>query len=447
MENSNLNQKNNQIIDIPEDFLCPITRELMEDPVITGDGHSYEKAAIEEWFRNSLNSPLTNKELNPKNIIPNITLKKAINYFKENIRKFHLKNQIKECLIEANKITQIINDQQLIQKKQTSIVNKVILAMNKKNNQNSEKQFYLEQSKKLFKIKEIIDTLIKSIAYEDELKAEKKKIIELEKQSIEEKKKIIDLEKQCIDQTIIISVMQKRIEELENINVPNQRNNEMIKLDLQPNLIIQNIRQQNEVVEALPYEHKYSWIKTYTEAELYLSDNNIGSNPDDLKHLADGIRNNKTITKLYLYQNNIGSSPDNLKYLADGIGNNKTITVLDLSENNIGTNPDDLKYLADGIRNNTSITELYLSHNKIGSNPDDLKYLADGIRNNTSITELNLYQNNIGSNPDNLKYLADGIRNNTSITVLYLSENNIGSNPDNLKYIDEMKKKGLAVYH
>lgn len=30
-------------------FLCPITQQIMEDPVMTDDGHSYERDAIEQW--------------------------------------------------------------------------------------------------------------------------------------------------------------------------------------------------------------------------------------------------------------------------------------------------------------------------------------------------------------------------------------------------------------
>ena len=31
-------------------FLCPITREVMRNPVIAADGHTYERASIERWF-------------------------------------------------------------------------------------------------------------------------------------------------------------------------------------------------------------------------------------------------------------------------------------------------------------------------------------------------------------------------------------------------------------
>ena len=32
-------------------MICPITQEIMQDPVVTVcDGHSYERQAIEDWF-------------------------------------------------------------------------------------------------------------------------------------------------------------------------------------------------------------------------------------------------------------------------------------------------------------------------------------------------------------------------------------------------------------
>jgi hypothetical protein len=37
----------------PNNFLCPITLELMRDPVLAKDGHTYERKAIEDWFGQS----------------------------------------------------------------------------------------------------------------------------------------------------------------------------------------------------------------------------------------------------------------------------------------------------------------------------------------------------------------------------------------------------------
>jgi len=39
-------------------FLCPITHELMTDPVIDPDGNSYERSAIENWLKENSTSPI-----------------------------------------------------------------------------------------------------------------------------------------------------------------------------------------------------------------------------------------------------------------------------------------------------------------------------------------------------------------------------------------------------
>ena len=57
--------------------------EIMEDPVITCDGYTFEKKIIEDWFRRGKNTnPLTNIRLNSTALTPNITLKKLIREFK-----------------------------------------------------------------------------------------------------------------------------------------------------------------------------------------------------------------------------------------------------------------------------------------------------------------------------------------------------------------------------
>ncbi len=63
---------------VPNDFLCPITGEIMQSPVICTDGHSYEKSAISEWFKRSDRSPKTGLPLVNKTLIPNIALRNAI---------------------------------------------------------------------------------------------------------------------------------------------------------------------------------------------------------------------------------------------------------------------------------------------------------------------------------------------------------------------------------
>ena len=69
--------------DIPAAFICPITMELMNDPVICGDGHSYERSAIEMWLQNSDRSPKTNLPLQHLHLTPNHTLRMAIDGFRK----------------------------------------------------------------------------------------------------------------------------------------------------------------------------------------------------------------------------------------------------------------------------------------------------------------------------------------------------------------------------
>lgn len=59
---------------LPE-LLCPITCEVMRDPVVAADGFSYEKSAILTWIGNGkCTSPMTNEPLDDLNVRPNRTL-------------------------------------------------------------------------------------------------------------------------------------------------------------------------------------------------------------------------------------------------------------------------------------------------------------------------------------------------------------------------------------
>jgi len=62
----------------PQSFLCPITGEIMADPVSTTDGFSYEREAISEWFVGHNTSPLTGAPLDKSTLVPNHTLRAAI---------------------------------------------------------------------------------------------------------------------------------------------------------------------------------------------------------------------------------------------------------------------------------------------------------------------------------------------------------------------------------
>ncbi|KAL3652808.1 hypothetical protein CASFOL_002489 [Castilleja foliolosa] len=64
---------------IPADFCCPLSLELMTDPVIVASGQTYERAFIRNWIDLGLTvCPKTRQTLAHTNLIPNYTVKALI---------------------------------------------------------------------------------------------------------------------------------------------------------------------------------------------------------------------------------------------------------------------------------------------------------------------------------------------------------------------------------
>mgnify|MGYP000560199583 CR=1 FL=1 len=69
-------------------FTCPLTKEIFDDPVVLGDGFTYEKSAIEQWFAAGYRrSPMTNMELMEVNFVPNLVIKQALDEIRSNMNK------------------------------------------------------------------------------------------------------------------------------------------------------------------------------------------------------------------------------------------------------------------------------------------------------------------------------------------------------------------------
>jgi serine/threonine protein kinase len=62
----------------PAEYLCPINMTTMADPVVTADGQTYERSAIERWLRTRNTSPATGAVLPHKELAPNFALRQAI---------------------------------------------------------------------------------------------------------------------------------------------------------------------------------------------------------------------------------------------------------------------------------------------------------------------------------------------------------------------------------
>ena len=67
-----------KVREIPDYLRCPISDDLMEDPVLIESGNTYERSMIEQHFKtNGYFDPVSRQNVNPDFIYPNRNLKKA----------------------------------------------------------------------------------------------------------------------------------------------------------------------------------------------------------------------------------------------------------------------------------------------------------------------------------------------------------------------------------
>jgi hypothetical protein len=66
---------------VPPHYLCPISRGVLVDPVVAADGHTYERLTIVKWITERGTSPLTREQMDLNMLLPNHTLRHAIDYF------------------------------------------------------------------------------------------------------------------------------------------------------------------------------------------------------------------------------------------------------------------------------------------------------------------------------------------------------------------------------
>eukprot|EP00824_Muranothrix_gubernata_P009735 TRINITY_DN22441_c0_g1_i1.p1 TRINITY_DN22441_c0_g1~~TRINITY_DN22441_c0_g1_i1.p1 ORF type:complete len:393 (+),score=76.77 TRINITY_DN22441_c0_g1_i1:41-1180(+) len=70
---------------IPRGFRCPISDVVMTDPVVAADGNTYERCAIEIWFKNQRSSPKSGLPLTDTSVKPDTTLREAIEKWREKV--------------------------------------------------------------------------------------------------------------------------------------------------------------------------------------------------------------------------------------------------------------------------------------------------------------------------------------------------------------------------
>jgi len=60
---------------------CPISQEIMRDPVCSPNGDTYERSEIVKWINSKHTCPITRKPLHAKDLVPNKSLKNTIDSY------------------------------------------------------------------------------------------------------------------------------------------------------------------------------------------------------------------------------------------------------------------------------------------------------------------------------------------------------------------------------
>jgi hypothetical protein len=68
-------------VDVPMEYICPLTLDIMSHPLLSREGHNYEREAIMNWVSEHGTSPLTRKFLKPSQLVRNRVLEGKIGSF------------------------------------------------------------------------------------------------------------------------------------------------------------------------------------------------------------------------------------------------------------------------------------------------------------------------------------------------------------------------------
>lgn len=95
---------------VPKEFYCPITGDLMKEPVSDPNGHTYEKSSIIHWLSIRQTSPITQEPLNVGDLTDNIAMKRSIDEIREKIteEQMSIERQVRES--EEEEYVDVLDD-------------------------------------------------------------------------------------------------------------------------------------------------------------------------------------------------------------------------------------------------------------------------------------------------------------------------------------------------
>ena len=85
--NKTIVEAKNEAKEPPAELVCSISHEVMEDPVVAEDGHTYERREIERWFESHKNSPRTRQPMSQR-LVPNLSLRSQIDEYRKSPSPF-----------------------------------------------------------------------------------------------------------------------------------------------------------------------------------------------------------------------------------------------------------------------------------------------------------------------------------------------------------------------
>ena len=72
-------------ITVPADFICPLSQQIMLQPLMTRSGHHFERSAILAWLDGgNERCPITSERLKPSDLIPDRRLEALVSFWREN---------------------------------------------------------------------------------------------------------------------------------------------------------------------------------------------------------------------------------------------------------------------------------------------------------------------------------------------------------------------------
>ena len=72
-----------ELIQVPDNFICPLTLECMVTPMMSRTGHNFERASIVQWIKETGSHPLTRQPMTLRDLVPNPALREQIQGWKK----------------------------------------------------------------------------------------------------------------------------------------------------------------------------------------------------------------------------------------------------------------------------------------------------------------------------------------------------------------------------